>query len=140
MSKDRLKHSLEELFSDFTPPAPEGEIEPSNLPPRSGVRAAVGDTPQEHQPAEADAPRRRDPNGTVPLPEKEPLPGQEGNINGEKDVNEDQKADQENNSPSEDTVRTWRAGWRGLASDNLNGKGRTDSAKRPIGSRRRRTR
>ena len=124
MSKDRLKHSLDELFSDFAPPTPEGKVEPSNLPPRSDI-PAVADIPQ------ADAPKQQDPYETRPLLEKE-------NVNEEKDIDKDEKIGQKDDSSPEDNTRTWRAGWRGLASENTNGKGRTDSVRGSIGIRRRR--
>jgi len=89
MSKKRLEHSLEELFSDFAPPEPKGESGPLPLSPHDGV-----DSPSE----------------------KKALGEEENNTTEEK------KTDQRgNNSPSEeDKVRTWRAGWRNLASEKPN--------------------
>ncbi len=134
MSKDRLKHSLEELFSDFAPPAPEGEAGSSSSPPPGDVRAEAGAVSQRPTPLP------RDSHETLPLSEKEPLPGQEKNIGEEKDVNEDEKGNREDNSSPEDNIGTWRAGWRNLASENSNGKGRAGSAKISISNRKRRTR
>jgi hypothetical protein len=125
MSKDRLRHSLDELFSDFSPPTPEGEAESSNLPPGSDVRA-VADTSQGPMPS------GQSPDTPEPSPEKEALSRREEKANG------DIKIGLENDSSPEGNIRTWRAGWRDLASENLNGKGRTGSVRGSIGIRKRR--
>lgn len=125
MSKDRLRLSLDELFSDFSPPTPEGAAESSNLPPGSDVRA-VADTPRGPMSS------GQSPDAAEPPPEKEALSGQKEDANG------NEKAGQENGSSPEDNIRTWRAGWRDLASENMNGKGRTGSVRGSIGIRKRR--
>jgi hypothetical protein len=125
MSKDRLRHSLDELFSDFSPPAPEGEAESSSLSPGSDAHA-VADTRQRPMPS------GQSPDAAESSPEKEALSRREEN------ANVDIKIGLESDSFPEGNIRTWRAGWRDLASENLNGKGRAGSVRGSIGIRKRR--
>jgi len=125
MSRDRLKHSLDELFSDFSPPTPEVDAELSHAP--SGDDARTGeDTPKEPTPPEQSH------DAVESLPEKEAPSEQREN------GDEDEVVNQGDDSSPEDNISTWRAGWRDLASENMDGKGRADSVRRSIGIRRRR--
>jgi hypothetical protein len=125
MSRDRLKHSLDELFSDFSPPTPEVEAEPSHAPFGDDARTGE-DTPKEPTPPEQSH------DAVESLPEKE-APSEQRENGDEGEV-----VSQEDDSSPEDNISTWRAGWRDLASENMDGQGRADSARRSIGIRRRR--
>jgi len=87
MSEDKLRYSLDELFSDFAPPTPEGERapappeeslpEPDIVPPEPPVEEPLPEVEEETRPLAPPSTEELlpEPEAIPPLPpEKEPLP------------------------------------------------------------------